>query len=143
MLASWIDGYRPSYEETYWYGLAPIVEQVERTVGSVRDLGVSGFAGGEVAADRLRPWRVPTEALVYCDELLDLTYDDLVPANADDATLTLRVSGDTTLSATARWWWNEMGRSAFTVDPVNALWDLRTGRRDPGDGAIEELHDWI
>jgi hypothetical protein len=131
--------------ETYWYGMAPVVEQVRDAITLAKELTVRTLAGGEVAADALRPWRVPTRGLVYAEELIDLSVVDLVEATADEATLTVRVPADPTVWTTATWW----SRAAEgdpagipTVDPVVALEDLTAGA-DLGDGAPQHLADWI
>jgi hypothetical protein len=131
--------------ETYWYGVGPVVDQVRGAVGLGKELTVRTLAGGEVAADALRPWRVPTRGLVYAEELIDLSIFDLVEATADEATLTVRVPADPTVWTTATWWHSvSEGEHAGipTVDPVVALEDLTAGT-DLGDGATERLADWI
>lgn len=133
----------PPTEETYWYGLEPLSEQVRAVIDYAHELEVPALAGGEIAADRMRPWRIPSTAVVYTNELLDLTDADLVPApSAEESTLTLRVSDDPTVIATGQWW-NSINDTTgpVTVDPVIVLRDLRSRLAD--DGAVEELRDWI
>ncbi len=131
--------------ETYWYGTEPVVEQARKAIALGSDVTVRLLAGGEVAADTLRPWRVPTAGLVYAEELIDLSVVGLVEATADEATLTVRVPADRTIWRTAAWWRDAAGlepSSVPTVDPVVALEDLTAGP-DLGDGAPERLADWI
>ncbi|WP_459958354.1 hypothetical protein [Mycobacterium avium] len=131
--------------ETYWYGMESAVEQVRSAIGLGNELTVPILAGGEVAADALRPWRVPTRGLVYAQELIDLSVVDLVEATADEATLTIRVPADPTVWTTATWWRRVSEGEAVgvpTVDPVVVLEDLTAGA-DLGDGAPERLADWI
>ncbi|GAB91010.1 hypothetical protein [Gordonia rhizosphera] len=145
VLDGWMEQYRPTVEQTYWYGLESPADQVRAVVDYARELTAHTQIGGEVAADLTRPWRVPTRGLVYADELIDLMPIGLVAAGADDATLVLQVSEDRTVARTARWWTNHagpFGELGDVVDPVIALWDLSTGR-DPGDGAVDELFAWI
>ncbi|MFI8772642.1 hypothetical protein ACIGKQ_10830 [Gordonia sp. NPDC062954] len=145
MLEGWLARYRPTLEETYWYGLDDTAVQVREVMSFTRELDVRAQIGGEIAADLMRPWRVPTRGVVYADELIDLTPLGLVPAGSDDATVTLRVSADHTVAATARWWSTHHGGLTDigdVVDPVMALWDLTTGP-DLGDDALEELRAWI
>lgn len=131
--------------ETYWYGIEPVVEQVRRAVILGDELTVQILAGGEAAADALRPWRVPTRGLVYAEELIDLSVVDLVEATVDQATLTVRVPADPTIWKTASWW-RRVSEGDYagipTVDPVVALEDLTAGD-ELGDGAPERLADWI
>lgn len=130
--------------ETYWYGLDPITEQVRNTLRLGADLAVRTLAGGEVAADILQPWRVPTRGLVYAEELIDLSDFNLVEATAQEATLTLRVPADPTVWTTAHWWHgiSHAQPEIPTVDPVVALQDLNAGN-DLGDDAPQHLSDWI
>jgi hypothetical protein len=131
--------------ETYWYGMAPVVEQVRGAIRLGKELTVRILAGGEVAADALRPWRVPTRGLVYAEELIDLSVVDLVEATVDEATLTVRVPTDPTVWTTATWW-RRLSEGEYanipTVDPVVVLEDLNAGT-DLGDGTPQRLADWI
>lgn len=132
--------------ETYWYGIDPVVEQVRSSIRLGAELSVQILAGGEVAADVLQPWRVPTRGLVYAEELVDLSVLNLVEATAEEATLTLRVPADPTVWTTATWWRrvNEVQQQSdiATVDPVIALQDLNASA-DLGDAAPQRLSDWI
>lgn len=130
--------------ETYWYGMDPIVEQVRHAIQLGAELTVRILAGGEVAADVLQPWRVPTHGLVYAEELVDMSDFDLVEAAAGEATLTVRVPADPTVWTTAAWWQrvSDAQSDIATVDPVVALQDLNAGA-DLGDGAPQRLSDWI
>ncbi|GJO45766.1 hypothetical protein NJB1604_25130 [Mycobacterium marinum] len=131
--------------ETYWYGMDPVVEQVRSATRLGAELTVPILAGGEVAADVLQPWRVPTKGLVYAKELVDLSEVGLVEAIAEEATLTLRVPADPTVWTTASWWLRASGTQRsdiITVDPVIALQDL-SNSADLGDGAPQHLGDWI
>lgn len=131
--------------ETYWYGMDPVVEQVRSAIRLGAELTVPILAGGEVAADVLQPWRVPTKGLVYAKELVDLSGFGLVEATVEEATLTLRVPADPTVWTTSSWWLrvSDMQRSdIITVDPMIALQDLSDGA-DLGDGAPQRIGDWI
>lgn len=132
-----------SHAETYWYGLAPVVEQVRRVLTTAAELEVDARAGGEVAADWLNPWRVPTQGLVYARELIDLSVAQLVPATHAEATLVLRVPEDSTVWATARWWSDStVDPAPPTVDPVVVLQDM-VSRPGGDDGAPDRLREWI
>jgi len=131
--------------ETYWYGMEPVVQQVRSAIKLGHELTVQILAGGEVAADGLRPWRIPTRGLVYSEELIDLSVSDLVESTADEATLTLRVPADPTVWTTATWWHRTGEGEHFdlpTVDPIVVLKDLTAGA-DLGDGAPDRLANWI
>ena len=131
--------------ETYWYGMDPVTEQVRSAFRLGAELTVQILAGGEVAADALQPWRVPTQGLVYAEELIDLSDFGLVEATSEDATLTVRVPADPTVWTTARWWQRvgaAQSSGIATVDPVVVLQDLSAGA-ELNDGAPQRLADWI
>lgn len=131
--------------ETYWYGTDSVTDQVSSAIRLGAELTVRVLAGGEVAADVLAPWRVPTHGLVYAEELIDLTVFDLVEATAEEATLTVRVPADQTVWATAGWWNQVSGTQrpgVVTADPVVVLQDISAGA-DIDDGAPQRLADWI
>ncbi len=131
--------------ETYWYGIDPAVDQARAAIALGRELTVPVLASGEVAADVLAPWRVPTSALLYATELIDLADLGLVASATAEATLTLRVPADTTISLTAKWWHDttEVADTGLpTVDPVVVLEDLTAGG-EVDDGAVTKLTDWI
>ena len=130
--------------ETYWYGIDPVVEQVRSAIRLGAELTVRILASGDVAADVLQPWRVPTRGLVYAEELVDLSDFGLVEATAQESTLTVRVPADPTLWTTAAWWRqvSDSQSDIATVDPVVVLQDLNAGA-DLGDGAPQRLSEWI
>lgn len=130
--------------QTHWYGLDSTTDQVRRVVGVGRELDVNALVGGEVAADLIKPWRLPTRGLVYSSELMDLEAAGFVPASESESTLTLRVPLDPTVWTTARWWAEfsvDDSDDVFTVDPVVVLEDLLEMPDD--DGASGRFADWI
>ncbi|AEF35242.1 conserved hypothetical protein [Mycolicibacter sinensis] len=131
--------------ETHWYSVDPVVEQVRGAIEFGGERAVRVLAGGEVAADVLRPWLLPTRGLVYATESIDLAGCGLVEVTAEEATLTLRVPADPTVWATASWW-NRVtdGEHAgvATVDPVIVCQDLPGGTVS-GDLGRERLIDRI
>lgn len=133
------------FVQTYWYGIDPVIQQANAAIGLGSELAVRMLSSGEVAADVLQPWRVPTHALLYSPELIDLSVVDLVAATEQEATLTLRVPADQTVWETAAWWQLSCPTPQDrcpTVDPVVVLQDLIAGA-DLADGAPERLTDWI
>ncbi len=131
--------------ETYWHSAGSVVDQVRSAIELGDEVAVPVLASGEVAAEVLRPWRMPTHGLVYAAVSIDLSVLDLVEASADEATLTLRVPPDPTVWATAAWWQrvtdSEHDRIA-TVDPVVVLEDL-AAQAETRDAASQALIDWI
>jgi hypothetical protein len=131
--------------ETYWYGIDPVLDQVRSAIRLGAELTVRILAGGEVAADVIQPWRVPTRGLVYAKELVDMSDFGLVQATAEEATFTVRVPADPTVWTTAAWWQrvgDPQRADITTVDPVVVLQDL-SASSDLGDGAPQRLRDWI
>ncbi|KMV15994.1 hypothetical protein ACT17_22715 [Mycolicibacterium conceptionense] len=131
----------PPSIETYWYGLEAPTQLANHVLALASETNTAAGVSGEVAADHLRPWRVPRRALVYTSELLDLSRAGLVAANPEEASLTLRAPRDTTVWGTARWW-NEQASGEPTMDPVIVSQDLAAL---PGgeDGAPHRLNEWI
>ncbi|GFG70310.1 hypothetical protein [Mycolicibacter senuensis] len=131
--------------ETYWYSVDPVVEQVRSSIEFGGERAVRLLAGGEVAAEVLRPFLLPTRGLVYATQLIDLAACGLVEVSAEEATLTVRVPADPTVWATASWW-NRVtdGEHACVsmVDPVVVLEDLAAGTVS-GGVARERLIEWI
>lgn len=131
--------------ETYWYGMDAAPDQVRNASRLGAELTIRVLVGGEVAADVLAPWRVPTRGLIYAEELIDLTDCGLVQATPEEATLTVRVPADHTVWTTAAWWNHITGvqhTDIVTTDPVVILQDMSEGA-DIGDGAPQRLGDWI
>jgi hypothetical protein len=114
LLDHWLGEYPgPHGIATYWYGTDGPVAQAERAVELLsrpvaRDLpgehrhGRVGrlrhwrpsVVSGDVAADRLAPWRRPERAVVYASEGRDLSAVGLVPSGSAEATCELVVPAD-------------------------------------------------
>lgn len=93
VLARFMDGYPgPGGLEIGWYGLDSPSEQVAAVVAAVpRRCAVSG----DVAADLIAPWRVPSVGLVYTDPAVDPAVAGLVPTEVTEAaTLVQRIPAD-------------------------------------------------
>src|SRR5690606_8214982 len=67
-------------EQSVWYRVDSVSAQVEDLVERSPDMIISG----DVAADLIRPWRVPTIAIVYGD-VDDIAMDGLGFVRADGA----------------------------------------------------------
>lgn len=134
---------------THWYGLDSPFRQAEMAVNLASELEIPVAVTGEVAADQLRPWRVPTRADLYTSELIDLSVVGMVEAQPEEATLTLYVPRDTTLWHTARWWRDELAATGApppllpTADPIIVLRDLVAIAPELDDGAAQQLAEWI
>ena len=112
---------------TSWYGLQSPVEQADAAVAAAS--GDQPLVSGDVAADRLAPWRRPRIAHVYLGSGLDLEPAGFAPAGQADATLLVTVPLDPTIAATAAAW-----SGVGLVDPLLAAFDvLRSGGPDAPD----------
>jgi len=79
--------YHSSYSSRFtdqiaWYRIDAVSAQVDELVARVPRLVISG----DVAVDRVRPWRVPTVAIVYGEIAAD-TMDELGFVRADSAAM--------------------------------------------------------
>lgn len=145
LLERWIIPAPISGEVSHWYTLDSPREAVGAIAALAADLEVGAFAAGELAAEHYRPWRVPNSALIYADELFDLTDAGVSRALPAEANVTLQVPQDPTILATARWWCDQRPGGPQVrcfADPVIALQDLAT-RSEYDDGAEGQLRDWI
>ena len=128
----WLSTYPgPGGIGTYWYGLAPVVEQARTVVQLATAADPAGVAvSGDVAADIIAPWRAPTRAILYARTGVNLADAGFVPAGDEEATLELTVPRDPGL-------WSPPGKAAPgppLADPLQILWDVR---RSPGPDSEE------
>lgn len=141
---------QPSLVRTHWYGLESPLRLAQAAVELAGELEVQTAVTGEVAADQLHPWRVPTRADIYASELIDLTVVGMHEATEVEANLTLLVPADETVLRTAAWWSRERAATERypskphlpTADPVIVLRDLEAVT-PLADGAAEAMSEWI
>jgi hypothetical protein len=77
-----------------WYGLEPTGRQVEQYAELARRDDVEYRLGGDWAADRLAPWRIPTIAVLHANRSVDLEHLGFVPAALGEATLLVHLDSD-------------------------------------------------
>ncbi|MCA5892878.1 helix-turn-helix domain-containing protein [Isoptericola sp. NEAU-Y5] len=95
LLEHWRDEYAgPGGQEFGWYSLDPVTDQVISAVRAATLLDVRPLVSGDVAADLLAPWKLPTQGRIYVDGPVDLAEEGFVPAPVDDATLVTCVPRD-------------------------------------------------
>ncbi|WP_169053725.1 winged helix-turn-helix domain-containing protein [Agromyces sp. H66] len=126
-----------------WFALDPVAVQADKALNA--GLEVNAMLSGDVGADRIAPWRVPTKAIVYAAAGLDLADAGFAQATVERSTLELRVPVDPTLWRTANAYAG--GQRASIADPLIVAHDvLRTGGADAEDAVehvLEQLtHDW-
>lgn len=145
LLEHWIDDYPgPGGQEFGWYGLADAREQAVTSCTVTDSLDLQPLVGGDVAADIIAPWKLPTSARVYVREPVDLTGDGFAPAPLDEATLVTCVPRDPTL-----WQLTSIGRAAGggddlpLADPLIVLWDLLSSADIDSEPAAQKLADAI
>lgn len=145
LLEHWLRNYPgPGGSEFGWYSLDGVIEQTERAVAAARRLDADPLVSGDVAADRLAPWKLPTRGLVYVSGPIDLGGDAFVPAPLEEATLITRVPRDPTVWALPDY--EPAGGSGAYValaDPALTLWDLRRGLNPDAEEAASHLTDFL
>lgn len=123
LLRHWAEEYPgPGGQEFGWYSLDPIVEQTLEAVKAAELLGVAPIISGDVAADRLAPWKLPSRGRIYVTNPIDLAEDGFVPAPVEEATLVTCIPQDPTL-----WCLIDAVASADRValaDAVITYWDV-------------------
>lgn len=111
-------------QEFGWYSLDPTVEQTLNAAEVANLLEAHPLISGDVAADRLVPWKLPTRGRIYVNRPIDLAGDGFVPAPLDDATLVTCVPRDPTL-----WRLTDVGTFPIhddvkLADPAIVYWDV-------------------
>src|SRR5699024_3109373 len=125
-----------------WYSLEPPVAQTEHAAAVASSYGESPLISGDVAADRLAPWKLPATGRIYLSNPLDLSGDGFTPAPLSEATLTLCVPEDPTLWRVLHNEGRATGASRL-VDPVIAYWDLLNDKNVDSTAAARKLAEYI
>ncbi|MFC6015221.1 MarR family transcriptional regulator [Plantactinospora solaniradicis] len=145
----WLDAYPgPGGFSTYWYGLSPLLEQLNSVV-TVLDSAAfpvqrsadrpRAVLSGDVAADLIAPWRNPERLVVYARAGVDLTAVGLVPAAAEDATLEFVVPEDPGVWPVLSADLTRDGVPLPLADPLQILWDVRRASGPDTDEAVARL----
>ncbi|MEW2381461.1 hypothetical protein AB0873_05120 [Micromonospora sp. NPDC047707] len=141
----WLENYPgPGGISTYWYGLAPAVEQARTVVEMVAAPDPHGVAvSGDVAADIIAPWRAPTRAILYASTGVNLADEGFIPAGAEEATLEFTVPRDPGL-------WQPSGMAERFIpdglplaDPIQILWDVRRSPGSDSEDAAQRVWDLL
>lgn len=125
LLERWADSYPGAGGQQFgWYSLDPIVKQTLNAVDEARLLGARPLVSGDVAADRLMPWKLPTRGLIYIDSPVDLSDCGFIPAALEEATLITSIPEDPTV-----WRLTEIGSFPLyedmdLADTALVYWDV-------------------
>lgn len=141
LLEHWRNEYTgPGGQEFGWYSLDPVAEQVERAIDLVALLDVKALVSGDIAADQLAPWKLPSRGQVYVAGPVDLGGDGFVAVPVEEASLVTCVPRDPTL------WWlappTETTPSSDGLpiaDAAIVYWDLLTSTDLDSDEAADQV----
>lgn len=122
-----------------WYSLDAIVQQTQKAVEEAQLLDARPLVTGDVAADRLMPWKLPTRGRIYVDSPVDLAGCGFVPAPLEEATLITCIPEDPTV-------WRLTGIGAFPIsedldlaDAALVYWDVLNSNYVDSQEAAEHL----
>ena len=137
LLEHWLEDYTgPGGLKFGWYSLDPIVEQTLKAAKVADLFDVSPLISGDVAADRLAPWKLPSRGRIYVNSLIDLGGDGFVPAPVDEATLITCVPRDPTLWRLSNAARSQDSGAAALADAAILYWDvLASGDIDSAEAA--------
>ena len=141
LLEHWRNEYTgPGGQEFGWYSLDPVAEQVERVIDLVTLLDVKALVSGDIAADRLAPWKLPSRGQVYVTGPVDLGGDGFVAVPVEEASLVTCVPRDPSL------WWlappteEAAGSDGLPIaDAAIVYWDLLTSTDPDSEEAAAQV----
>ncbi|MET8651775.1 helix-turn-helix domain-containing protein [Nocardia aurea] len=134
LLDTWLRAYPgPGGAVAAWYGLDDPASQADAALGLLSELALPSALSGDLAADMLSPWRIPSTVRLYVPEHVDFTPIGMSPAEASDATMVIVVPEDPTVFHVASRRGPRAGK--LLADPAIVLWDLLNTSTGP---AVEE-----
>jgi hypothetical protein len=154
----WVSGYPgPGGMATYWYGLDAPAQQLPAVLRLLEDQQPSGTrthisdprlpaVSGDVAADRLAPWRRPAQLIVYAAAGADLSSAGLVTAaDPEHATTVLVVADDAavTLAPAAEPQPQPPGGPVRFADGMQVLYDLTRAVGPDASEAATHFRQWL
>ncbi len=144
----WLDKYPGAGGlTTYWYGFDSVHEQARVVAKALMGSEIRAAISGDVAADRLAPWRRAQRAVLYAgsdDRVAPLLqHMGLTPSGPDEATLELSHPTDPFV-------WDDTGTSAYfglqhrdadvpLADATQVLWDVKRSTGSDVDQAVDVL----
>lgn len=141
LLERWRNEYAgPGGQEFGWYSLDPVNEQVEGVVDLVALLEVKALVSGDIAADRLAPWKLPSRGRVYLTGPVDLGGDGFVAVPVEEASLVTCVPRDASLWLLAPPTEAEAGSDDLPIaDAAIVYWDLLMSTDPDRDEAADQV----
>ncbi len=123
---------------SWFYSLDPPRRTCDRIVAAGESLQADTVISGDVAADRLVPWRVPTHTTVYAGDHQLAAHLDMTPAQGpDDANVELIVPADTSVLRIRH------DGDPTLAHPTQVILDLqRLGGSDRQEAA-EGIRQWL
>lgn len=139
LLDAFLENYPGARGATSWlYSLDPPQHTCDQIISLARSSSCQAVVSGDVAADRLMPWRVPTHVTVYAAEHHLPTRLGLEAAiGPDDGNVEIIVPADTSVFLPFG------SGDPLTAHPTQVIWDLqRLGGSDRLE-AVERLSEWL
>ncbi|TGD38306.1 type IV toxin-antitoxin system AbiEi family antitoxin [Brevibacterium aurantiacum] len=141
LLDRWRNEYPgPGGQEFGWYGLDAATKHVEAVVGLATQLEIHTLVSGDVAADKIAPWKLPMQGRVYVTEPIDLADEGFVPVPLDEANLVTCVPRDPTLWRLAPSQENYSESDDLPIaDAAIVYWDLLMGGDQDSEEAAQQV----
>lgn len=141
LLTQWQGEYPgPGGQEFGWYSLDPVTKLVDRVVSLAALLEVRTLVSGDVAADRIAPWKLPERGRIYVSGPLDLADDGFVSVPLDEANVVTCIPRDPTLWRLA---YPAQVSADSSVQPIAdaaiVYWDLLRSGEQGSDEAAAHL----
>lgn len=113
-----------SMDESYWFSVRSMADQIERVERVAEASGVRVAWSADFSVDLVVPWRHPTLSVLYVDDVLGLADAGFVPAEGrGDASLIVRkLVGRAFPGAVAPW--ARFVDGVGVADPCQQWWDL-------------------
>lgn len=124
LLELWLEEYPgPQGVSFYWYALDGPRDQAAKAERLAREMDAQPLISGDIAADDIAPWRLPSTASFYLRDSVDLFPAEFSPSDISEATLVTTIPADQTLWPVANW----CTPNARLADPLIVLNDLING----------------
>lgn len=113
----------PGGTRTSWFSLDPVGEQARRLLDATTGGSRAALVSGDVGADAVAPWHIPTHGVVYGRSAVNLIDLGFSPASPEEASLTFVLPEDPTIWLTAA-----LFDHGPVADPMVLAAELRRGR---------------